>query len=72
MEKYRSLQLFIHILLKCSPKGTENYSISIKDDFFRVHLYLFKEHVCFILFLYGHFAKHKNAHLIDFLTTTIR
>jgi hypothetical protein len=66
MECCKSLQLTLHLLPKCSPKGTKKSYIPISDDspwYLKVHPDLFKEHVYCILSFDGLFTRHKNAHL---------
>jgi hypothetical protein len=59
-----SLQHSVHILLQCSPKCTEKSSIHVSDDapwYPKVHLDLFKEHVCCFLSFDGLLTRHENA-----------
>ena len=68
LENYRTIQLGIHILPKCSPKGTGKYNISISSDspwYPKVHLELLKEHDYCILSLDGLFTRHENAHFVE-------
>jgi len=59
-------QIGVHILPKCSPKGTKKYGIPISDDaprYPKVNPNLFNEHVwCFFSFD-GIFTRHNNADL---------
>jgi hypothetical protein len=66
MECCRFVQLCVHILQKCNPKINEKYDILAHDNapsYSKVHLELFKEHVCFFLSFDGYFTRYKNEHL---------
>jgi hypothetical protein len=72
MESCRSIQLSVHVLLKCIPKSTNKSSIPIWDDtpwYLKVHLYIFKEHVFYFLSFDGHFSWHKNAYLAKLINS---
>jgi hypothetical protein len=71
MECCRSLQICVHILPKCSLKGTKELRnmVSLFEMMLlgikKVHPYLFKEHVLFFLSSNGIFTRHKNVHLSE-------
>jgi hypothetical protein len=65
MECYIPLKLSVHLLPKCSIKGTKISSVKIRDDaswYPKVHPDLFKEQDCCFLSLDGLFTRHKNSH----------
>jgi len=75
MECCRSLQLSVHLLPKCSPKGTNKYGISIWDYspwYPKAHPNLFKDHDWGVFSLDGVFTSHENAGLTNLSTTTNR
>ena len=68
MECCRYLQLSVHILPKCSPKGTKKYCILLCDEspwYPKVHPYFLKEHVCHSMSFDCIFTRHRDAHLVE-------